>query len=104
MHTLLYCKPKHPCSATDLSSIVQRKKLLSEQSPSEMFLLMALQSVQLESFLKTDVATEAISLCATTAWRSVNGRPKVHLCRECDRDRFQLVARPTTSSGASSST
>lgn len=99
MHTLLYCKPKRPCSAMDLSSIVQRKKILSEQSPSDMFLLMALQSAQLESFLKTDVAMEIISLCMPTEQRSVNGRPQVHLCRECDRERFQLVARPAAASG-----
>jgi hypothetical protein len=78
---------------------VQRKKLLSEQSPSEVFLLMALQSAQLESFLKTEVASQVISLCVTEEWRSVRGRPQIHLCRECDRDRFQLVARPVASSG-----
>lgn len=91
MYPLLYCRPKHHCAKTNLASIVQRKKLLSDRAPSDIFLSMTLQSAQLEAFLNSDTIAETISLCLP---KGQNGRVQIYLYRECALERFQLVARP----------
>lgn len=94
MSTLLFCRSA--CAKTELSSIVQRKKLLSDAAPSDVFRSMVLQSAKLEAILKTNAVAEFMSMCFTPVWQS-NG-PQIHLYRECAQERFQLVARAVTAS------